>query len=265
MISVIIPTYNRVKLLPRALESVLAQSYQDIELLVIDDGSTDETEQLIKNNYPQVKYLYQQNRGVSAARNLGISRAQGEWLAFLDSDDQWLPEKLEKQYAALEKSNLQICHSNEIWQRNGKLVKQQAKHYKSGGNQFARCLESCVIGPSAIVVHRDVFKELGIFDEALPDCEDYDMWLRICAKYQLAFCSEALLIKHAGNWPQLSLKSGPLDKYRIYALNKLLNFTNLTEEQRLLTQQMLQAKLDIYLAGCKKYNKQLEAEFFKNL
>ncbi len=178
-ISVIIPTYNRAHTLSRALDSVLAQTHPADEVIVIDDGSTDSTVELLQNSYPNVTLIQQQNRGVSAARNSGIRASHSEWVALLDSDDEWLPDKLNKQLALVsQQPEYKIIHSDEIWIRYGVRVNQMKKHIKKGGWIFQDCLPLCAISPSAVMIHRSVFDDVGLFDESLPACEDYDLWLR---------------------------------------------------------------------------------------
>ena len=175
-ISVVLPTYNRLPFLRRALDSVLAQSLSPQEVIVVDDGSTDNTAAAIENEYREVKIFRQDNAGVSAARNTGIKAAVGNWIALLDSDDEWLPTKLEEQIDALEKEDgIRLCHTDEIWIRNGTRVNQMKKHQKEGGQIFARCLPLCCISPSSAMLHRTIFDDMGFFDESLPACEASDL------------------------------------------------------------------------------------------
>ena len=161
----------------RALDSVLLQSLPAKEIIVIDDGSTDQSREFIRNKYPNIRLLTQENKGVSAARNFGIREASGDWFALLDSDDEWVPEKLEMQIMSLmNNSDYKVVHSNEIWIKNGKTLKQLKKHRKIGGYIFEHCLPLCAISPSSIMIHRDIINEVGLFNESLPVCEDYDMW-----------------------------------------------------------------------------------------
>ena len=256
-VSAIIPSYNRAHTLPRALDSVLAQTRPADEIIVVDDGSTDETEQLITQDYPQVIYLKQENRGVSAARNLAINQAKGEWLALLDSDDTWLPHKLEKQLEMLiEQPELKIIHSDEIWIRNGVRVNQMKKHSKTGGWIFQHCLPLCAISPSAVIIHSELFDEIGLFDETLPACEDYDLWLRITARYPVLYCDEPLITKYGGHEDQLSQKYWGMDRFRIHALNKCIAQEHLKEQDQLAAEQMLQHKLRVLLKGAQKHNNQ---------
>jgi glycosyltransferase involved in cell wall biosynthesis len=221
-ITVIIPTHNRRDTLARALDSVLAQTMQPTEVIVVDDGSSDDTRRLVAG-YPRVRYLYQENAGVSSARNLGIEAARGEWLAFLDSDDEWQPDKLRHQQALLVNNpSLKICHTEEIWIRNGRRVNAMKKHAKSGGYIFDRCLPLCVISPSSVIIHKSVFQTVGTFDPDLPACEDYDLWLRICAHYPVGFVESPQIIKYGGHEDQLSQRFWGMDRFRITALEKII-------------------------------------------
>ena len=167
-ISVIIPTYNRKETLKRAIQSVLIQSYTPYEIIIIDDGSDDGTKEWLKDNFPNVKYIYQMNSGVSSARNKGIKFARGDWIALLDSDDEWLPSKLKDQANEIESNPAaKFLHTNEIWIRNGVRVNQMKKHKKYGGYIFEKCLDMCRISPSSVLIQKDIFDEIGMFDETL--------------------------------------------------------------------------------------------------
>ncbi len=265
-VSVIIPSYNRAHTLPRALDSVLAQTRRADEIILVDDGSTDETEQLIKQNYPEVSYLKQENRGVSAARNQAIKQARGDWLALLDSDDAWLPEKLDKQLSLLaQQPEFKLIHSDEIWIRNGVRVNQMKKHAKTGGQIFQQCLPLCAISPSAAVIHRELFGEIGLFDETLPACEDYDLWLRITARYPVLYCEDALILKYGGHDDQLSQQHWGMDRFRIRALSKCIAQGRLGEQDHLAAERMLQHKLRILLKGAEKHNNREIIEEFSPL
>ena len=223
-ISVVIPTYNRAELLPRALASVNAQTLSPDEVIVVDDGSTDGSRELIATRHPECRYLRQENRGVSAARNLGIREARGEWIALLDSDDTWLPTKLAAQMDGVcRTSSARICHTEELWIRNGVRVNAMKKHRKRGGWIFRDCLPLCAISPSSALIHRELFETVGLFDESLPACEDYDMWLRICARYPVAFEHQPQVVKYGGHEDQLSRKYWGMDRFRVVALRKIID------------------------------------------
>ena len=252
-VSVIIPTYDRREVLPRALDSVLAQTSTPWELLVVDDGSADGTSSMLAERYPGVEVLEQPNRGVSAARNLGIAKARGEWIALLDSDDVWLPTKLERQLAALDAAPAhRLCHTEEIWIRNGRRVNQMKKHAKSGGHIYQKCLPLCCISPSSVLIHRSLFEDVGGFDESLPACEDYDLWLRVTARESVLFVDEPLIEKYGGHDDQLSRKHWGMDRFRIRALEKILSEGVLDANNEYETRLMLVRKLEILINGAKK-------------
>lgn len=252
-ISVIIPSYNRCDSLCTALDSVLSQTRQPAQLIVIDDGSEDDTVQIVSERYPQVHLIQQQNHGVSHARNQGIQAATEPWIAFLDSDDRWFKNKIAVQMDAIASSpEYLICHCDEHWIRNGKRVNPMNKHQKRGGDIFEHCLPLCAISPSAVIIHQTIFDELGTFDESLPACEDYDLWLRICARHAVLFIEDALLEKTGGHDDQLSRKHWGMDRFRLHALAKLLRGTSLSEHQRALTQSVFMKKYTILLNGALK-------------
>ena len=260
-ISVIIPVYNRYNLIDRAIKSVLQQTRPPDEIIVIDDGSTDGTDMIIKKNYPDIILLQQKNRGVSCARNNGIKNAKGTWVTLLDSDDEWLPEKLEKQLLAIQvNSNNKICHTDEVWIRNGVRVNPMKKHRKYGGNIYKYCLPLCVISPSSIMVHKDIFKDVGLFDENFPVCEDYDLWLRICSRYPVLYLRKKLIKKYGGHDDQLSLRFWGMDRFRIQALEKMINDPILSENNRKATVATAINKGRILQKGFLKHNHKEEAE-----
>ena len=264
--TVIIPAFNRRHLIDRSLDSVLSQTRPAYEIIVVDDGSTDDTESLIRECYPAVRYFYQDNQGASVARNTGISKAKGEWLAFLDSDDEWLPEKLEKQLSALQlQPDYLIAHTNELWMYNGMPKMQQAKHRKYGGHIFQRCLPLCVISPSAVIIHRSLFEQVGLFDPAMIVCEDYDLWLRITSRYPVLLIDEPLIVKHGGHADQLSQKYRGMDRYRIRALRNILESGVLSADDRTAAVTVLQKKIAIYLHGARKHGNYEMVDEFKRL
>ncbi len=258
-VSVVVPTYNRAGVLGRALDSVFSQTRQPEQVIVVDDGSTDGTSEVINRDYPLVTCVRQTNAGVSAARNRGIAEANSEWIAFLDSDDEWKPGKLERQLDALRQNpSFHICHTNEIWIRNGRRVNEGKRHAKSGGWIFQRCLPLCVISPSSVIVRRALLEELGGFDESLPVCEDYDMWLRICSRHPILFLEEPLVVKHGGHDDQLSKRYWGMDRFRIHAIEKILNYSHLSPRDRTAAVRTMIEKIDVYIAGADKRGKKEE-------
>lgn len=265
-VSVVIPTFNRATFITRALDSVAAQTCPVSEIIVVDDGSTDGTETIIRRNYPSVKLIRQANHGVSHARNIGISNAAGEWIALLDSDDAWMPKKIERQFDFLARHpRYCVVHCNEIWMRRGTRVNQKEKHRKYGGHIFSRCLPLCAISPSASLIHRSVFDAVGRFDESLPACEDYDMWLRICARYPVLYVDEGLIFKYGGHPDQLSRKYWGMDRFRIRAIAKLLDQQELTDEHRKAAVNTLLEKIEIYLQGAAKRRNRSHVEEFRQM
>ena len=257
-ISVIIPTYNRILFLKRSIDSVLEQSLKPYEVIIVDDGSSDGTSTMIKKNYPKINLICQENKGVSAARNIGIRASSGDWVCFLDSDDEWKKNKLSEQMLAIKKNtNYSFCHSNEEWIKNGKKINQKKKHKKYGGNIFKECLDMCRISPSSVMINKSVFDDIGFFNEDLVVCEDYELWLRICAHYKVLFVDEPLIIKYGGHEGQLSNSIESIEYYRIKALEYLLS-TEMTYENKKEAVKILLFKLGIYLNGLKKRNKILD-------
>ena len=263
--SVIIPTWNRASVLPRALKSVQSQSLKPQEIIVVNDGSTDHTKEIVESRFPQVHLIEQTNRGVSAARNAGIAASNSEFIALLDSDDEWLPKKLERQLnSMLETPNSVLSHTDEIWIRNGHRVNPMKKHRKYGGHIFQHCLPRCVISPSSVVMNRSLIKTIGLFDENLPACEDYDFWLRVTAVFPVIYLAEPLLIKYGGHQDQLSKRYWGMDRFRIQAIAKLLDQEILTGTSLEAATAMLQHKITIYASGAKKRGKLLEAQRYES-
>ena len=262
-ISVVIPTYNRRHWLPETIQSVLQQTFPPHEVIVVDDGSTDGTGEWLQKAFPQVRYLWQQQSGPSAARNQGARLATGNWLAFLDSDDRWLPAKLERQVAFLqEHPEFQAVHTNEIWIRNGRRVNPKKRHQKFGGWIYPQCLPLCIISPSSILLSRELWEWSGGFDESLPACEDYDLWLRIAAEHPIGYLDEPLIVKYGGHADQLSRQWG-LDRYRVRALEKMLQCPQLRPDWREATRQMLLQKCHILIQGFEKHRRFEEAKQFR--
>ena len=265
-ISVIIPTYNRIDVLPRALDSVFSQSDPLTDVIVVDDGSDDGTADMVSAKYPEVKLIKQQNTGVSAARNRGIAESKGGWIAFLDSDDEWKPQKLERQIICIaENPDAVLIHTDEIWIRDGKRVNPMKKHQKSGGRIFQKCLPLCVISPSSVLVKRSLLEEIGNFDEDLDVCEDYDLWLRICAEYPVHYVDEKLIVKYVSHADQLSRRHWGMDRFRISALEKVISGGTLSDEDNRAAVHMLIEKATIIAAGAEKRGKSTMAETYRNI
>ncbi len=255
-VSVIIPTYNRSAFLGEAIKSVLSQTYRSFELIVVDDGSTDDTREILSVYKDRILIIFSEHGGPSAARNRGIQSCQGEFIAFLDSDDLWLPKKLERQTDFFRnRPEALICQTDEVWIRNGVRVNPRKKHKKFSGWIFEKCLPLCVVSPSAVMIHRSVFEKVGLFDEALPACEDYDLWLRIAPCYPIHLVKEQMVIKRGGHQDQQSKVIPSLDSFRIKALCKALESGNLNPLQYGNALKELEKKCLIYGNGCLKRGK----------
>jgi glycosyltransferase involved in cell wall biosynthesis len=268
LISVIIPTYNRASTILRAVESVLNQTYSNIELIVVDDGSTDETNQLLSPYIlnRSVTYHKFENSGVAGARNTGAALARGNWLAFLDSDDEWLPHKLTEQMDFLSThSKLQIVYTDEIWIRNRVLVNKKNHHQKMGGMIFGECLRQCLIAPSSVLLSKNLFDEMKGFDENYVVCEDYDLWLRISSKYEIGFISKMLIKKYGGHSDQLSTRFFAMDSFRIKSMKNILYDKNLSQLHREQIISTIKEKGDILIKGYLKHENIEAAEDIKKI
>jgi len=272
MISVIIPTYNRASFLKEAIQSVLDQDYfaslnhaPPFELLIIDDGSTDNTEEIVRTFGDRVKYHYQANKGISASRNFGLSLARGDHIAFLDSDDLWKKAKLRIQMNLIENiSGARTCYTEEIWIRKGVRVNPRKKHQKHSGWIFDQVLPLCLLSLSSAFFKREVFEEIGHFDEELPVCEDYDFGIRVAQKYPVYLIRRPLIVKRGGHPDQLSKKFWGMDRFRIKALEKALNL-GLTPHQEKLVRQEIVRKCRILAKGFEMRDNQEEARKYLNL
>lgn len=263
--SVIIPVYNRKELLLKALESVEAQTFRDFEIIVSDDGSTDGVEKLFPRE--GVRFLQNCHSGMpGAARNRGALAAQGRFLAFLDSDDIWHSEKLEKQYLYLkEHPGCRILHTREIWNRQGRIISQKKMKHKREGDVFTDALHKCIIGPSTVAIESKLYLETGGFKEDIEIAEDYEYWLRLTDRYSVGYIDEPLITKNAGHGDQLSEKYGQIEIFRIKALQTLLRTWDFSEEHRQEVIDTFQSKCEIYAQGCEKRGKTEEAEKYREL
>ena len=265
LVSVIIPTFNRGWVVREALDSVLEQDYRNFELIVVDDGSTDDTGSILSSYGQRLKVITQPNRGVSAARNRGIAAARGDLIALLDSDDYWLPKKLAVQVEFFRQHPaVEICQTEEIWIRNAVRVNPGKRHRKPSGDIFEPSLELCLVSPSAVMMRPQVFHRYGLFDEELPACEDYDLWLRISCQIPVYLIDMPLIVKRGGHADQLS-RQPSLDRYRIQSLANLLHRCSLNEDQRKAAVNILIHKCRIYANGCLKRGRASEAQQYRTL
>jgi len=272
MLSIIIPTFNRASFLREAIQSVLNQdqfealySSGEIEILIVDDGSLDGTKDIVEAFSPRVKYYYQTHKGVSSARNKGLELAKGNLIAYLDSDDLWKNDKLRIQMNFMNAfPRAMVCYTEEIWIRRGVFVNPKKKHKKYSGWIFDKVLPLCLLSLSSAMFSREVFDEVGCFDEELPACEDYDFGIRVAQKYPVHLINKSLIVKRGGHADQLSRKYWGMDRFRIMALEKALTL-DLTLEQRRLVEQELIKKCQVLVAGYKKRNKIKDAQKYLQL
>jgi glycosyltransferase involved in cell wall biosynthesis len=266
-VSVVIPTFNRAQKVLRAASSVLYQKYTDYEIIVVDDGSTDDSTRILGQFSGRIRLIrHPVNRGVSAARNTGIGLSKGSLIAFLDSDDYWLPEKLGTQMAFFDENTEAVaCQTEEVWVRKGRRVNPRHKHMKPTGDIFRPSLKHCLVSPSAVMLKRSVLDEEGLFDENLPACEDYDLWLRIAYRYPIHLIKRPLVVKEGGSPDQLSARFAGMDRFRIKAMLKLIGTGKLNSEQIQLTLKELDRKCRIYGNGCLKRGKKEEGALYLRL
>ena len=263
MVSVIITTYNRRAFLKPAVLSVLNQDYKDKEIIVIDDGSTDDSFKEIEG-FP-VQYIWKENGGISSARNKGIEAAGGDYIAFLDVDDLWKKKKLSTQMTVMSEEGYDISYTDEIWMRNGKHLNQKSIHKKYSGFIFEQCLPLCIISPSSVLMKRDIFDVVGRFDETMSVCEDYDMWLRVTARYPVLFVEKKLIIKQGGHEDQLSKRYPAMDRFRIESIARILESDVLSETMRNAAIRELEKKCRIYIQGAIKRGKAEDVQYYSTL
>jgi len=266
-VSVIIPTFNRAKKAIRAVDSVLNQNWKDFEIIVIDDGSTDDTDKALSRYGNLIKYIGQPvNRGVSSARNIGVKSSMSPWIAFLDSDDYWLPEKLYAQMEFVELNpEVVACQTQEIWMKNGMQVNPKRRHKKPSGNIFKQSLKLCLVSPSCVMLKKSLIEEVGFFDESLPAAEDFDLWLRISCRYPIFLINKWLVVKEGGHEDQLSRKITGIDRYRIMAIVKVIKSGMLSSDQTEQAMEELSIKCRIYGQGCIKRGRIEEGYFYLSL
>jgi glycosyltransferase involved in cell wall biosynthesis len=265
LVSVIIPTFNRESTIERAINSVLKQTHTNLECIVVDDCSNDNTKKLVLSfNDKRVKYIKNDsNCGVSYSRNVGFVNSTGEYIALLDSDDEWFKNKLEKQIPLL--CDYVLVHGEEVWIRNGKKINQKNIHKKSGGYIFNRCLHLCLISPSASIMRRELYKEMSGFREDFPVCEDYELWLRITSQYEIGFVDTPVINKYGGHEDQLSHKFKAMDYWRVLAMDKLRGSGVLSKKQTQSLEEVLIAKCIILKKGYEKHNNTKDLPYIDRL
>lgn len=232
-VSVVIPTYNSARYVTAAVESVIMQTFRDVEIIVVDDGSTDNTREVIKHYGAPVRYLYQKNDGVATARNHGIAESRGRYIGFLDADDTWLPRKLERQLAALsEHPEYRLCYSAHTL-ADSELVPLSVGQSKRYGNALEDLLlRGNVIGSICTVLcERELFAHVGVFDPELSQCADWDMWVRLATLTEFLYLDEPL-VTYRQHDMNMSRNAPLLEKDSVRVLEKAFEMTSLPESLR---------------------------------
>lgn len=261
LVSVVIPTFNRRDLVVEAVASVLSQRGADLETIVIDDGSTDGTEEALAPLADRLCYLRRPQSGVAAARNAGVRASRGEWVAFLDSDDLWRPGKLAAQMRYHEENpDCRVSQTGAVWIRNGVRVNPCAHHGPPSGDILLASLERCLVSASAVILRRDLFDQAGGFDEGLTVCEDYDLWLRVAARESVGLIADPLVIRRGGHADQLSRAHWGMDRFRVAALVRLIACAGLAPVRRRAAVEVLRRKCAILAKGARSRGREEEAE-----
>lgn len=227
-VSVIIPTYNSARYLTQAVDSVLAQTFRSIEVVVVDDGSTDDTGLVLQRYGATVKYIRQQNTGVSGARNTGIKNSTGRYVAFLDADDVWHPEKLERQMAALRMAPDCRASYCAFTVTDPSLVPLEITRARRNGPLLHELIMSGnVVGtPSTVVCERSLLEETGAFDSALSQCADWELWVRLSARSNFIYLDEPL-VSYRLHGSNMSISAPLLEHDSLLVLNKAFAISNL--------------------------------------
>lgn len=262
-VAVVIPVRDRAAMIVDAIRSVLAQTWSDFALVVVDDGSRDDSadaaERALGDAPAGSRVLRRSACGVAAARNAGAAAVDARWIAFLDSDDLWEPAKLARQMAwiGLHPSS-RIVQTGERWLDHGRHRNPRLWHRKEE-RLFPRCLERCLVSPSAVAIRRDLYGELGGFDESFLVCEDYELWLRVALREAVGLVDEPLVVKRGGHADQLSRSTWGLDRYRVAALVKLLATTSLAADERAAVVDVLRKKCEVLAGGAARRGRDDEA------
>ena len=252
-VSIIIPTYNCARLIGRAIQSVLNQTYRDFELIIVDDSSTDNTDKIVKKFQEQdkrVKYIrHEKNRGGSAARNTGIKNAKGEYIAFQDSDDEWLPEKLKKQIEVFKNtsSKVGVVYTG-FWRikDNEKTYIPQSWVKQKDGNIYFELLKGNFVGTPTILIKKKCFKKVGMFDENLPRLQEWELVIRLSKYYNFKCIDEPLLVSYYTS-DSISANNDALIKAIELIITK--HFTDFSKYKKILSRHYFGLGRILYLDG----------------
>jgi glycosyltransferase involved in cell wall biosynthesis len=235
-VSVIIPTYNCAHYLKQAIDSAMNQTYRDLEIIVVDDGSTDDTAQVVRNYEAAIQYIHQDNRGLPAARNRAIDSSSGELIALLDADDWWEPTKLAEQVSILiQDPELCLVYTDlEVVYEDGSITPSflSSRPLATSGYVFDRLLQSSFILPSTVLLRRACLEQAGMFDESMRSHEDIDLWLRMCQRWNAALVRKPLTHRRQGS-ANMTSNDSLRTEYGIKLYLKALSLPNITESQRL--------------------------------
>ncbi len=268
-VAVVIPVRDRAAMVREAIASVLRQTHRDWALVVVDDGSRDGSaaaaEEELAGARRRAHVLRQPPRGVAAARNAGAAAVDSAWIAFLDSDDLWLPSKLERQLAWLAaRPAYRMAQTEERWLEHGRHRNPRAWHRKEE-RLFRRSLARCLVSPSAVIIRRDCYEEAGGFDEGFAVCEDYELWLRLAVREAVGLVPERLVVKRGGHADQLSRSTWGLDRFRVAALVKLLGTVPLVSADREAALTILHGKCELLARGAARRGRHEEAARYRML
>jgi len=268
-IGVVIPAFDRAAMLAEAVTSVFSQTADSFRLVVVDDSSTEDLSEVrwLVEKRGHLWLSHAENRGVAAARNTGAEALASDWIAFLDSDDLWDPKKLESQLAwHRSHPDCRISQTAERWIRMGREVRKPAGWRQKGGDLFAECVDRCAIGPSCVMIRRDLWTEIGGFDERFPVCEDYELWLRIASREPVCLVAGDPLVEKRGGHPdQLSTRVPALDRYRVVALLQILERGGLGGSPSAIVRAGLAKKAKIVSSGAAKRSAAYRERFYRSL
>ena len=254
LVSIVLPTYNCAAFLPHSIGSILAQIYNSYEIIVVDDGSTDNTKEVLYPFMQRIKYiLLEQNKGLPTARNIGILSAQGKYIAFIDADDLWLPEKLQTDIEYFETHpEVSMVYSKHLnIDQNGRMLDEASQKRLPSGNIFTQLFsEQNFIITSSVVVRKEIFETTGLFYEQLSNCQDWDMWLRIAFYFKVGGINTPL-VKYRHNPHSLSKNRNNVLKYQKMVIDKI--YSNFKDKENGINEKLYKKRLASHYAKVGRY------------